>query len=210
MPKKKVPSKSKRSSLKGRNTPELVTEQKTVQDQFVVTPPEVITDEQPIVKLDKLGRVTTDAPQLKPYHFKPGQSGNPLGRGKDPVREIGKRIAAAKVNKSLKAEDRELAEQLGFTANDMTLLEHLMLGLATSHNPMKIELFLKRTFGNVPNININAEVSAQLVSRFKSKFTDSELEAIGDGASAMDILFDKLPDVEQDDEGTVDAEWENE
>ncbi|MEO6566219.1 MAG: hypothetical protein ABIO63_09305 [Casimicrobiaceae bacterium] len=141
----------------------------------------------------------------EPYKFKPGQSGNPLGRPPDPVREIGKRIAGIKIHKTLKAEDRELAEQMGFDVNDITLLEHLMIGLATSRNPLKIELFLKRTFGNVPNININAEVNMQLVGRFKSKFTDSELEAIGDGASAMDILFDKLPDAEQDDGDVIDG-----
>jgi hypothetical protein len=194
---KKKTSKSKRSSLNGRNNPTFISAEETAQDQR--------NDSEPPVRLDSLGR-PLQIEHIQQYKFKPGQTGNPLGRPPDPVKEIGKRIAAARMDKVLKAEERELATQLGFNAADMTLLEHLMVGLATSRNPMKIELFLKRTFGNVPNININAEVSAQLVSRFKSKFTDSELEAIGDGASAMDILFDKLPDVDQDDEDTIDGE----
>lgn len=141
-----------------------------------------------------------------PYQFKPGQSGNPNGRPKDPVKEIGKRIARARATKALSEKERRRAEDLGFDPNDITLLEHLMLQLATSKNPYKVALYLERTFGKVPNININAEVNAALITKFRRKFTDAELESIADGANPMDILFEKLPDVDdQDGYSTADA-----
>lgn len=157
--------------------------------------PPIIEDDKPVVK------VRPDPPAE--YRFKPGQSGNPSGRPRDIVREIGKRIASAKANKSLKPKERKVAEDLGFDTNDLTLLEHIMLSLATSKNPLKIQMFFERVYGKVPNININAEVNAALVTRFRSKFTDAELEDIASGSNPMDILLDKLPDI--DDAPRLDA-----
>lgn len=133
---------------------------------------------------------------ITPHQFKPGQSGNPNGRPKDIVKEVGKRIASARASKALTDKERKLAADLDINPDEITLLEHIMLQLATSKHPLKIALYLERTFGKVPNININAEVNAQLVTKFRSKFTDAELEDIANGANPMDMLFDKLPDVD--------------
>jgi len=148
-------------------------------------------------KLDRFGRPMPKTEHLVPYHYKKGQSGNPSGRQKDVVRAIGQQIAARKISKALKPKEREMAEQMGFDTSEITLLENLMLKLAMSANPMKVALFLERTFGKVPNININAEMDATLVARFRQKFTDSELQAIANGESPMDILFEKLPDIDE-------------
>lgn len=132
----------------------------------------------------------------RPYMWKKGQSGNPSGRPKDVVKEIGKRISQARAGRALRPRERKLAEDLGFDVNDITMLEQIMLSLATSKHPLKVALFLERTYGKVPNININAEINTQLVMRFRSKLTDAELEDIANGANPMDILFDKLPDID--------------
>lgn len=199
---------NKTKSVPRRNVPLDVDEHPiavgTAFNQALETSSDVITDEQPIVQLDKHGQpIKSDAAHLADYKWKPGQSGNPQGRPKDVIKEIGKRIASAKVDKILSPKSRQLAQDMGFDPRDMTLLESIMLQLASSKNPMKIELFLKRTFGNVPNVNINAEVDAQLVARFRAKFTDSELESIADGASPMDILFEKLPDIDTNDYSNI-------
>lgn len=177
------------------------------------TPP---TDTETVVSAQlhrkhRVGGLSTDPEKaekqlapLREHHWPKGKSGNPNGRPRDPVKEIGKRIARAKVSKVLKPKERQLAEDMGFQPDDITLLEHLMLRLATSANPQKIALYLERTYGKVPNININAEVNAALVTKFRNKFTDAELESIADGANPMDILFDKIPDVEDD--MTLDAD----
>lgn len=204
-------SKTNKNNLSGRNRPVQIAEDEnvlSVSKQFIASAPEVISEEQPIVRLDKNGQpLKSDGKQLEPYHFKKGQSGNPSGRPKDIVREIGKKIAALQVKNALKPKERELAVNMGLDPGTITLLESLMLKLATSANPMKTALYLERTFGKVPNININAEVDAQLVARFRSKFTDSELEGIASGESPLDILLEKLPDIEpmEDDDLDVDA-----
>jgi hypothetical protein len=140
---------------------------------------------------------------LIPYKFKPGQTGNPSGRPKDVLRAIGQRIAKASVKRYLTKDERQLAEDLDFKPDEINMIESIMLSLATSKNPAKIEMFLERVYGKVPNININAEISAALVARFRAKFTDAELERIASGDDALEVLVDKLPDINED---VVDAE----
>jgi len=169
-------------------------------------------EKQQLSEADRLARLQEHARTvLAPHQFKPGHTGNPNGRPRDPVKEIGKRIARARAGKTLTDKERRIAKELGFDTEDITVLEQLMLGLAMSKNPNKIALYLERTYGKVPNININAEVNAALVTKFRSKFTDAELEAIAEGANPMELLFDKLPDVDdaprlgEDDEDVIDA-----
>lgn len=143
--------------------------------------------------------------KIKHDNWLPGNSGNPAGRPQgsgnryDPLKQIGMQIAFTNASLILTPKQRKLAKQLGYAPSDVRLVEALMIHLATSSNPNKIALFLERTFGKVPNINIHAEYNASLVQRFKSKLTDSELESIGDGADVLDILLSKLPDVDETD-----------
>lgn len=123
------------------------------------------------------------------------------------LKEIGKRIAKASVRRYLNKEEREIAEQLEMNPDDMNMVESIMLSLATSKRPEKIAMFLERVYGKVPNLNINAQISESLVARFRSKLTDAELERIGAGEDTLQILLDKLPDVNEDEE-IVDAEYE--
>lgn len=153
---------------------------------------EVIETEQSIqVSGKKQGRNPPEE-----YRFKPGQSGNPSGRPKDLLRSIGMKIAQKKAVKILSKEELELVRNLDMNPNDITVIEAVMTLLATSTNKDKLELFMDRTFGKVPNININAEISTALVTRFRSKFTDAELQRIASGEEALEILLEKLPDVE--------------
>lgn len=156
-------------------------------------PPEIVEEER---ELSPSKQRQLEA--LESYKWKPGQSGNPLGRPKDHLRAIGMNIAAKKARKILSEEEMELIRQLDMNPNDVTVAETIMVMLATSMNKDKLELFLDRTFGKVPNININAEVSAQLLVKFKSKLTDAELQRIATGEDVLDILVEKLPDVDGD------------
>lgn len=135
---------------------------------------------------------------VRPHLWKPGQSGNPSGRPRNVVKEVGERIALTNASRALNTKQKKLARDMGFNPKEITLIEALMLTLATSANPMKVALYLERTFGKVPNVNLNAQLSENLVQRFKSKLTDSELEAIGEGADVFEILLDKLPDASED------------
>lgn len=171
--------------------------------------PEIITEYQPLVTKVKQGKGYRDGVHIGSKNLiplQPGQSGNPSGRPPDALKAIGLRIAQMKAGKILKPKEQEMLKSLGIDTADVTVIEHIMASLATSKNPMKVQMFMERVYGKMPNINLNAEISSGLVTRFKSKLTDSELEAIAGGADAMDILFDKLPDIEEDNVIDVDAE----
>lgn len=131
--------------------------------------------------------------------WKPGQSGNPSGRPNDFVKGIALRIAQLRANKILTDKEQIKLEKLGIASADITVLESLILDWATSKNPIKQQMYLERIAGKVPNINLNAQMSEELVTRFKSKLTDSELERIAGGEDAFQILLDKLPDADDDD-----------
>jgi hypothetical protein len=190
MPKKKLKTTNRKSKLV---------------EELQDAPPEIVTDEQSLVSTE----------QQRPYMpggitgkgFRPGQSGNPNGRPKDLLRSIGLNIANKKARKILSEEELDLIRRLDMNPNDITVIEAIMTLLATSTNKDKLELFMDRTFGKVPNININAEVTAAVVARFKNKFTDAELERIGEGEDALEILLEKIPDVPDihNDEEIVDA-----
>ena len=155
--------------------------------------PEVIAEQQELV--------TTK--EQRPYMpggitgkgFLPGQSGNPDGRPKDIVREIGKRIMAKRVGKVLSPKERKLAEDMDFQADEITVLENMLLQMAMSKNPAKNIIFLERVLGKVPDINYNVQVNNDIVRRFRSKLTDAELERIVAGEDPLDILLEKIPDV---------------
>jgi hypothetical protein len=188
--------------------PKPKTHQKTVEKQLEPSPADTSSPSVPTVPAtggdipfdpdaEKLAKLREHARTvLAPYQFQPGHTGNKNGRPRDIVKDVGKMIANKRAGKALSDRERKLAEDLDMNPNEITMLEQIMLSLATSKNPLKIALFLERTYGKVANININAEVNTALVMRFRSKFTDAELEDIADGANPMDILFDKLPDVD--------------
>lgn len=137
----------------------------------------------------------------KPGVFKPGPddrrhlSGRPAG-AVDPVKEIGRKIAEQRIKIGLPVKIRK---RLGLDADEMTILEGIMMELATSNNPAKLQMFLERTYGKVANVNVNQNSSFDFM-KHADKFTDAELEAIKDGADPLDILFSKLPSVNEEEE----------
>ena len=130
---------------------------------------------------------------LKP--MPPGQSANPSGRAPDMVKGIAMRLGQLKAGKILSEKELEKLKRLGLDAADITVIESIVLDWATSTNPLKQQMYIERVAGKVPNININAEVSAAIVSKFRNKFTDAELERIGAGEDALEMLLEKIPDV---------------
>jgi len=168
--------------------------------------PEIVSDAQEIAEVPAWKQRQLDA--LKPYKWQSGQSGNPSGRSPDMVKGIALRIAQLQAGKILSDVEQEKLRRLNIDSADITVLEAIIIDWATSQNPIKQQLYVERVAGKVANINLNAEISAGLVTRFKNKLTDSELEAIANGADAMDILFDKLPDIDADDSEVVDVDAE--
>jgi hypothetical protein len=164
----------------------------------------VILNKKPGKKGKKLtGSALAIARRNKAKNWVPGQSGNPAGKpvgaknkNKDPLKQIGLQLAYTNASLTLTPKQKRIAKQLGYAPGDVRLIEALMIHLATSGNPNKIALFMERTFGKVPNINLNAQYSEDLIKRFRSKLTDSELEAIAEGADVLEILFAKLPDAD--------------
>lgn len=167
--------------------------------------PETVTDPQELTTHSSGEKQGNYRNPPDAYKFKPGHSGNPAGRPKDLLKQIGLNISSKKAAKILAPEELELIRQLDMNPNDITLIEAVMVMLGTSTNPDKLSIFLDRTFGKVPNININAEISHNIVQRFSSKLTDAELERIKAGEDALEILLDKLPDV-ADMDNIVDVE----
>lgn len=129
--------------------------------------------------------------------FQKGVSGNPSGKPvgakPNPVKEILEVIA----NHEIKI-TRARQKRLGIDKDKLTTLEHIFLDWATSLSPAKQQMFIERVIGKVPNVNLNTNQNIDIVSKFKSKFTDSELESIAGGADALEILLSKLPDVSEE------------
>lgn len=141
---------------------------------------------------------------IKPW--RDGQSGNPLGKprgSRNTLRQVGERIAGARAYALLSIKQRNLATSMGFNVDEMSIIEAVMINLATSANPNKIALFLERTYGKVPNINLNAQLNENLITRFRSKLTDSELEEVANGADVLEILLSKLPDADDSSDTTM-------
>ena len=161
--------------------------------------PEIVTDQQEITHTSgkEQGKKFVPTPPVE-YQFKPGQSGNPGGRTPDLVKGIALRIAQLQAGKILSDKEQEKLRKLNIDTADITVLESIIVDWATSTNPIKQQLYVERVAGKVPNLNINAEINQNIVERFKSKLTDAELERIAAGEDAMEILFDKLPDIEDD------------
>lgn len=202
LPKRNVPLSINKHPIRTRKVQDKV--QPEVKTQEVKVSPEIITDYQEIEKVVSPQKHLRE--DLEGYKWKPGQSGNPSGRPKDELKAIGLRIAQLRTGKILKPKEMQYLKDLGMDTADMRVIEFIMAQLATSRNPQKIEMFLDRVYGKAPNININAEISASLVTRFKSKLTDAELERIASGEDALEILLEKLPDVDNSEKEFVDAE----
>lgn len=129
-------------------------------------------------------------------------AGRPAGSG-DPLREIGKKIAETRINTGVPTALRRKLKKAGVNIDDtakLTMIELIMIELAASGNPAKLQMFLERTYGKVANININQQREFDF-KKWKSKFTDSELEQIlEENADPFELLFAKLPDVNVEEE----------
>ena len=133
--------------------------------------------------------------------FPKGVSGNPAGRpigSVDPLKEIGRKIADKRIQLHVPKKQQEQMRKLGIhpEGNDISIIESIMLHLASSDNPAKIAMFIERTYGKTANININQNSSFDFMQH-ASKFTDSELEAIKNGADPISIISEKLLDVNE-------------
>lgn len=161
------------------------------------------TNKNPLETGSKQDKHPNDPKRRLDGTFLPGVSPNPTGRpagAVDPVREIGLRIAKKNIGLGIPVKTRRKLEKLGLLEDpNVTLLESIMLELATSSNPAKLQMFLERTFGKVANVNVNNNINfdmAELVKKYSSKFTLAELERIATGENALEILLNKLPDIE--------------
>jgi hypothetical protein len=138
-----------------------------------------------------------------PHAWKPGQSGNPAGRpvgSGDPLKEIGRKLAEKRIRLGLKTKELRELQHMGLLESideEMSLAEAIMLQLAVSGNPAKLEMYLERAYGKVPNKNIN-ENSGFDWTRYVGKFTDAELERIKSGEDPLQILVSKIPDADNE------------
>lgn len=127
---------------------------------------------------------------------------NPAGRppgSVDPLKEIGRKIAESRMQLKMTVAQRRELQKAGLLDDDTTLIEQVMALLATSSNPVKIQMFMERLYGKVANVNVNQNSQFDFM-KHANKFTDAELESIKVGADPLDILFAKLPDVNEKDE----------
>lgn len=156
--------------------------------------PEIIIDEQSLVSTK----------EQRPYMpggitgkgFQPGESGNPSGRPPDIIKGIALRLGQLKIGKILSPEELEKLKKLGLDTAGITVIESIVLDWATSKNPFKQQLYVERVAGKVPDINYVVQMNENIVRRFRSKFTDAELERIISGEDPLDILLEKLPDAD--------------
>jgi CRISPR/Cas system-associated protein endoribonuclease Cas2 len=136
----------------------------------------------------KPGTFTKDDPRINRAGKAPGSV--------DPLKEIGRKIAEKRIEAGLTVKQRNLLKKAGYVLEDLSVIEAIMIELASSSNPAKIQMYLERTYGKVANINVNQNSQFDFM-KHANKFTDAELEAIKAGADPLDILFAKLPDVEE-------------
>ena len=126
-----------------------------------------------------------------------GVSGNPAGRPPgthDPVKELGRRIADSPILALVPEKQRKRMKRLGLLTNeDITVIETMIIDLATSRDHAKQAMFLDRVYGKVPNVNLNQNADFDW-TKYVDKFTDEELERIKQGESPLDILIGKIPD----------------
>jgi len=126
--------------------------------------------------------------------FRANPNGRPFG-SVDPLKEIGRKIAEERIADGLSIKQRRRLVKMGVKVEDLSVVEHIMRDWAFSNSAIKQEKYIERTFGKVPNVNINSNSSFDWM-RHSSKFTDAELEAIKDGADPLEIYSSKIPDVE--------------
>ncbi len=153
-------------------------------------------------KIDAAAVTGEEAKNTRDEHgrFLPGYTANPAGKPKgyrDPLKEIGRRIAEQRISQGLTIKQRKALEKAGFQLEDVTMIDTIMMDLATSRNPTKQNMFIERTYGKVPNVNINHNDSFDFM-KYRKKYTDSELEQIAEGADALEILLNKIPDIDEE------------
>lgn len=139
----------------------------------------------------------------KPGTFVPGDprinmAGKPKG-ATDPVKEIAKKIAETRIKTGLTAKQRKQLQKMGIQDEGVSVIEAILIDWATSSNAQKQDKFMERYAGKVPNINMNQNSTFDFM-KHADKFTDSELQAIKDGADPLEILFSKLPTIGDNDE----------
>lgn len=132
----------------------------------------------------------------KATQFKPN---NPITGEKDPrinragyvipkdVKELNEEIA--------KVFAEEVSDRSG---NKMSKIRASINQLLLNKNPSGATYIHDRYFGKIPNVNLNTNQNIDIVSKFKDKLTDSELEAISNGADALEILLKKLPTINEE------------
>lgn len=128
------------------------------------------------------------------------REGRPVG-SRDPLKEIGLRIAKMQIAKGIPVKQQRKLRKMGIDIDqNFTMLESIMIELATSGNPAKLQMYLERTFGKVANVNMNYSAENIKFEKYRKKFTSSELEEIASGANWLEMLLDKIPDIDEDED----------
>lgn len=110
------------------------------------------------------------AEDLKPYQFKPGQTGNPGGRPKQVITVDKLRTIIDKISLKSMAEIREMVKDESLPIVEMQIAA-AMLSAATTGDFSKVALIMDRLLGKVPQV-LDQNVKTEDITASKENVTE--------------------------------------